>query len=133
MKVLLIAALTALITHTGTAIAQSGDMKGMDMKPAAADKKAQSGDATDPHAGHMPAAKQTKGKFFKASGVVKKIDTAKGGVTLAHGPVPDLKWPAMTMGFTVKDKALFDKLAVGKKVDFEFVQQKAGYVITSVK
>ena len=44
-----------------------------------------------------------------------------------------MNWPAMTMGFQVKDKMLFDKLAVGKKVDFEFVHGTKGYVVTAVK
>ena len=97
---------------------------------------AQTGAAKDPHAGHnmnMAADTQAPAKTHKATGVVKKLDTAKGSVTLAHGPVPDLKWPAMTMSFTVKDKALLDKLAVDKKVDFEFVEEGKGYVVTAVK
>jgi Cu(I)/Ag(I) efflux system protein CusF len=52
-------------------------------------------------------------------------------VTIAHGPVQSLNWPAMTMNFLVKDKALLDRLSSGKKVDFEFVQQGRDYVITS--
>jgi Cu(I)/Ag(I) efflux system protein CusF len=39
----------------------------------------------------------------------------------------------MTMGFAVNDKSLFDKLAVGKKVAVEFVQQGSNYVVTEVK
>ena len=69
----------------------------------------------------------------QATGVVKKVDAKAGTVTLAHDPVKSLKWPAMTMGFQVKDKMLLDKLAVGKKVEFEFVQHGKDYVITSVK
>lgn len=72
-------------------------------------------------------------KTHKAVGTVRKVDQAAGRVTLAHEPVPSLKWPAMTMGFAVKDKALFGKLAQGKKVEFEFVQQGRDYVVTSVK
>ena len=68
-----------------------------------------------------------------ATGVVKSVDRAKNSVMLAHDPVKSLKWPAMTMGFTVKNKALLDKLQPGKKVEFEFVQQGRNYVITSVK
>lgn len=95
---------------------------------------AQSAPAKDPHAGHnMAMDTQAQAKTYKASGVVKTIDAAKGSVMLAHGPVPELKWPAMTMGFAVKDKALLDKLAVGKKIDFEFVEQGKGYVVTAVK
>jgi Cu(I)/Ag(I) efflux system protein CusF len=69
----------------------------------------------------------------KATGVVKKVDPKAGSVTLAHDPVKSLNWPAMTMGFQVKDKMLLDKLAVGKKIEFEFVQQGKDYVITLVR
>jgi Cu(I)/Ag(I) efflux system protein CusF len=68
----------------------------------------------------------------KATGVVKKVDPKAGTVTMAHDPVKSLNWPAMTMGFTVKDKALLDKLQAGKKVEFDFVQQGRNYVITGV-
>jgi Cu(I)/Ag(I) efflux system protein CusF len=78
-----------------------------------------------------PAAKE--GATHKAAGVVKNVDRSKGVATLAHDPVASLKWPAMTMGFTVKDKAMLDKLQPGKKVEFEFVQQGKDYVITGVK
>jgi len=69
----------------------------------------------------------------KAVGVVKKVDPAKNTVTLAHEPVKSLNWPAMTMSFAVKDKALLDQLQAGKKFEFEFVQQGKDYVITTVK
>ena len=68
-----------------------------------------------------------------AVGVVKTVNQAKGAVTFAHEPVKSLNWPSMTMAFLVKDKALLDKLPVGKKVDFEFVQQNKDYVVTAVK
>ena len=72
-------------------------------------------------------------KTHKGVGTVKKIDAAAGRVTLAHGPIPSLKWSAMTMTFTVKDKALLGKFSRDKKVEFEFVQQGKDYVVTSVK
>lgn len=68
-----------------------------------------------------------------ARGTVKKLDAATGVVVLAHGPVKSLNWPSMTMGFKVGDQTLFDKLAVGKAVDFEFMQADKGYVVTGVK
>ena len=73
------------------------------------------------------------GAAHQATGVVKKVDAKAGTVTLAHDPVKSLNWPAMTMGFQVKDKALLEKLQAGKKVQFEFVQQGKDYVITGVK
>lgn len=69
----------------------------------------------------------------KATGVVKKVDLKMGVVTLSHEAVNSMNWPPMTMGFMVNDKMLFDKLTVGKKVNFEFAQDTKGYVVTSVK
>ena len=100
--------------------AQSGDMKGMDMK----DHKGM---------GMKEGDKKGQGASHKAAGTVTKIDPAKNAVTIAHDPVPTMKWPAMTMTFAVKDKAMLEKLPAGKKVAFEFVQQGKDYVITGVK
>ena len=94
--------------------AQPGDMKGMDMKDKSAGKKSEA-------------------RTHKGVGTVKKVDPVGGKVALAHGPIQSLKWPAMTMSFTVKDKGMLGKLSPDKKVEFEFVQQGSDYVITSVK
>ncbi|MBI2752374.1 MAG: copper-binding protein [Betaproteobacteria bacterium] len=80
-----------------------------------------------------PAASAPAAMSHQATGVVKKVDAKGGLVTLAHEPVKSMNWPAMTMGFQIKDKMLLDKLTVGKKVDFEFVQGSKGYVVTAVK
>jgi Cu(I)/Ag(I) efflux system protein CusF len=92
-------------------------MQGMDMKDM--DKKADG--------------KASKATVHKTAGVVKAVDPSKGTVTLAHEPVKSLNWPAMTMSFAVKDKALFDKLAVGKKVNVELMKDGADYVVTAVR
>ena len=44
-----------------------------------------------------------------------------------------MNWPAMSMTFKVKDKAMLDRLGAGKKVDVEFVQEGKDYVITALK
>jgi Cu(I)/Ag(I) efflux system protein CusF len=72
-------------------------------------------------------------ELHKGTGVVTSIDRAGGKVTLKHDPIKSLNWPAMTMAFGVKDKAMLDKLAKDKKVEFEFVQQGQQFVITSIK
>ena len=87
-----------------------GDMKGMDMG--------------------KPAASTT---LHKTVGVVKALDAKAGTVTFDHEPVQSLNWPAMKMTFGVKDKMLFDKLIMGKKVEFDFVQEGRAYVVTAVK
>jgi Cu(I)/Ag(I) efflux system protein CusF len=69
----------------------------------------------------------------QASGKVTKVDRAAGRVTIAHGPVASLKWPAMTMAFEVRDKALFDKLQPGASVEFSFVEQNRKHMVTEVR
>jgi Cu/Ag efflux protein CusF len=105
------------------------NMKGMDMKNMDAKSCQDMMKGVDMHQGN----KGSKVARHEAVGTVKSVDPAAGTVTLAHGPVKSLNWPAMTMDFTVKDKALFDKLSVGKKVDVEIVQQQGNYVITAVQ
>ena len=69
----------------------------------------------------------------RAVGTVKNIDLAKGTALIDHEPVKSLNWPRMTMVFQVRDKSLGEKLAAGRKAEFEFTQQGSDYVITAVK
>ena len=115
-----------VLTH-----AQAGEMKGMDMKGDMKGMDMKSGDMKDMDMGSKGS--MSKGSTHKGNGVVKATDTQKSTVTIAHGPVQSMKWPAMSMTFKVKDKSLLEKLGEGKKVDFEFVQEGKDYVITSAK
>jgi len=89
------------------------------------------------HAGHdtgKPAATgASTAKSASAVGVVKKVDAGAQRVTLAHEPVKSLNWPAMTMAFKVRDKALLDKMVPGRKIDFDFVEEGGDYVVTAVR
>lgn len=121
MKPILTLSLLAAMFASSFALAQSGgvshdhmNMQGMDPARPAPDAPA-------------------KAARHQATGVVKTIDPANGKVTLAHEAIKSLDWPAMTMNFAVKDKALFDKLTVGKKVEVELVKQGAGYAVAAVK
>jgi len=69
----------------------------------------------------------------KASGTVTKVDREKSRVTIKHGAVATLDWPAMSMAFAVKDKALLENLQPGRNIEFQFAQQGKDYVITGVK
>ena len=82
------------------------------------------------HAGHAAA---QAGAEHQASGKVTKVDRAAGRVTIAHGPVASLKWPAMTMAFEVKDKALLHRLEPGANIEFTFVQVDRKHVVTAVR
>lgn len=86
------------------------------------------------HADHgMPAKSEKRDATHKAAGVVKKVDGKSGTVSIAHEPVKSLNWPGMTMSFRVADKALLEKLAADKKIDFEFEQRGKDYIITSIR
>ncbi|MDQ8033576.1 MAG: copper-binding protein [Bordetella sp.] len=58
-----------------------------------------------------------------ASGEVKAIDRDTNKVTIAHGAIPALNWPPMTMRFTITPQTRLDALKPGDKVDFTFIQQ----------
>jgi Cu(I)/Ag(I) efflux system protein CusF len=54
----------------------------------------------------------------KGHGTVTAIDKAAGTITLDHGPIPEAKWPAMTMAFKAAP-ALLDSVQTGDKVSFD--------------
>ena len=101
------------------AAAQSDGMKGMDMDHKDMDMKMDK--------------KKSDRTVHKGSGKVTKVDPASNSVTIAHGPIGTMNWPAMTMTFKAKDKALLEKTKPGEKVDFEFMQQGRDYILTAVK
>ena len=69
----------------------------------------------------------------RAEGSVDSIDLQAGTLSLNHGPVPALKWPAMTMEFKAANAALLSGLRPGQAVRFEFVERQPGeYVVTSI-
>ncbi len=81
----------------------------------------------------MAAAQPGAAQPASATGLVKAVDAAAGKVTLSHGPIKAFHWPPMTMTFQVRDKALFDRLVVGKTVDFDVVHEGGAYVVTAVR
>lgn len=130
MKLTSTLSLMIVLSASTLAFAQSGNMKNMDMNAMGM----QQGNMTDmSKMGQMSQTTAPKTNTHTAVGVVKATDLAKSTVTVAHGPVASLNWPAMAMTFAVKDKTLFDKLAVGNKVSIEFMQRGSDYVVTHVK
>ncbi|MBP8100611.1 MAG: efflux RND transporter periplasmic adaptor subunit [Burkholderiaceae bacterium] len=94
------------------------------------------------HAGHGQKAKPAEATAstsapatvgHKAEGTVDGVDAKAGSISLNHGPVPTLKWPAMTMEFQVANAALLTGLKPGQAVRFEFVERQPGeYVVTAI-
>jgi Cu/Ag efflux protein CusF len=69
-----------------------------------------------------------------ADGVVEDVDLKANTVSVAHGPVTTLKWPAMTMEFKFANGSLAAGLKAGSRVSFDFVERAPGeYVITKIQ
>lgn len=66
-----------------------------------------------------------------ATGTIEAVDTAAGKITIAHGPVAELQWPAMTMNFKATP-AQAASVQVGQKVRFEFEFKGADATITRI-
>jgi len=88
--------------------------------------KAAVGGFTQPVAGAAAARHAAEGK-------VESVDPKAGTVSIAHGAVPSLKWPAMAMEFKVKDPALLAGIKTGARIGFEFAEEAPGeWVIVRV-
>jgi Cu(I)/Ag(I) efflux system membrane fusion protein len=85
------------------------------------------GQAAAPDADATPATHRGEGR-------VEAVDPAGASVTLAHGPIASLKWPAMTMDFNVKDKALLRALKPGQRIVFDMAGEPGGeYTIVGIQ
>lgn len=81
-----------------------------------------------------PGKPAAKGASHQAEGTVDGVDAAAGTISLNHGPVASLKWPAMTMEFKAANASLLQGMKPGAKVAVEFVERQPGeWVITAVK
>lgn len=67
---------------------------------------------------------------YSASGTVTAI--AGDRITISHGPVAGLGWPAMTMTFRAGEPAMLQGIGVGDRVAFEFRQSGNDYPLTSL-
>ncbi|MCX7163675.1 MAG: efflux RND transporter periplasmic adaptor subunit [Rhodocyclales bacterium] len=84
-------------------------------------------------AGSAPAA-APKTVSHQATGTLDAVDAKSGGVTVTHGPVASLKWPAMTMDFMLANPSLAEKFKPGSAISIEFVERKPGeWVITKME
>jgi Cu(I)/Ag(I) efflux system membrane fusion protein len=83
-------------------------ISGFSSAPAAAPAKAEMPSTTSPGT--------PKGAGHQAEGTVDSVDAKAGTISLSHGPVPSLKWPAMTMEFKAANASLLQGLKPGAKI-----------------
>ncbi len=70
------------------------------------------------HAGHdQPARAAPAANAVKGAGVVKAVNAKAGTIKIHHGPIPALKWPAMTMDFKASPQVIA-QAKTGKSVTF---------------
>ncbi|CAN7662904.1 efflux RND transporter periplasmic adaptor subunit [Variovorax paradoxus] len=68
----------------------------------------------------------------QAEGKVESV--APDGITISHGPIASLQWPAMTMGFGKAAPSAFPEIKPGDPVRFEFREGGAmGYELVSIQ
>ena len=77
-----------------------------------------------------PAATDSVGQTHSGTGNVDSVSGQQ--VTISHGPIESLEWPAMTMPFTAKDAASVQGIKAGDRVAFTFSTSDSESVLTSI-
>lgn len=77
---------------------------------------------------------QAKGaEVYTGRGRIEQVDAKTGELEMSHEPIPALKWPAMTMGFEVRDAKMLQGLKPGQSVDFDMVREGEGFVVVAIR
>jgi Cu(I)/Ag(I) efflux system protein CusF len=105
-------------------------LSGCNKKPEAPKVEAPKAEATADAMSNM--AMPADAKMGKGAGTVTAIDAVAGKITLDHGAIPAVGWPAMKMGFSAKSD-LLKGVAVGDKVDFDVAVNGSTGEVTSIK
>lgn len=81
-------------------------------------------------AGGTTAAEATA-RLARGTGTIQSLDPRQRRITIAHGPIPTMNWPAMAMTFGVRKVAMLRGFKRGDRVDFAFptAQEGDAYVI----
>ncbi|MDN5250316.1 copper-binding protein [Betaproteobacteria bacterium LSUCC0117] len=67
------------------------------------------------------------------NGVVKRVDTANGKLTIKHEEIVNLDMPGMTMVFDLKDKTAAGRFVPGDAVKFSVELEGNTMVITQIE
>ncbi|HLO96621.1 MAG TPA: copper-binding protein, partial [Burkholderiaceae bacterium] len=84
-----------------------------------------------PAAPAAPAAEHAAHASYSAVGTIEEI--GRDEITLSHGAVEALKWPAMTMGFKLDRPGLAAGLKAKQAVKFSFAKQGDDYVVVAIE
>ena len=68
----------------------------------------------------------------QGTGTIRSMEPGRGRVTIDHGPIAGLGWPAMTMTFALADREMLRGLRRGDQVSFRLRRQGDSYVIDHI-
>lgn len=78
------------------------------------------------------APKGAAAKTAAGTGTVTALNAAGRKVTLDHGPMPEMNWPAMKMEFGVASAVDLSKVKAGDKVRFTITSSGSAHTIQSI-
>ena len=110
---LAILVLSAALVSSAEVRAQDMQQKSMDRMPGMWDAK--------------------QGTTASATGTVTAINAADRKITFNHGPIPEIKWPAMKMEFPILPSVDLSKVKVGDKVRFTLSGSGNSYTVQSIR
>ncbi|HCK84817.1 MAG TPA: copper-binding protein [Hyphomonadaceae bacterium] len=80
-----------------------------------------------------PAAPAAAAGSIRAAATVTAVDATAGTISLDHGAIPAISWPAMSMQFRVEDPAILLGIAVGDRVAVELKSAEEPEIVTMVQ
>ena len=75
---------------------------------------------------------QMAGTPAMGAGTVESVDPTAGKISISHGPVAALGWPAMTMNFKATPEQIASVHA-GQAIEFDFVAEGMQGTITAIR
>lgn len=69
----------------------------------------------------------------EGEGVVTAVNATAGTVTVRHGPIAALRWPAMTMAFPVQSASMLTGVTVGARVHFVLMNHEGHPMISEIR
>lgn len=123
-----------LFRHPGTRVSNMNAMKlggalALSLLLAACGEKQNAGvESREGQDANLPASRHSE--VYSGAGSVTVITGDQ--VTIAHGPVEGIGWPAMTMTFRAESPELIKGVDVGDRVSFAFRQEDGRSILTSI-
>lgn len=72
-------------------------------------------------------------KAGRGSGIVTALDPKSAKITIQHGPIAAMGWPAMTMAFAATPPTLLKGIKVGQRIDFAMRMRGSAAEVTAIR